>query len=91
MALCYVNKNEGIHQTTITERTLFSDNVRLPVSCCVTPQTYLLRHTADMSAESHSRHACCSTLQTCLPCDTADLFVCHTADVSILPRSRHVC
>ena len=29
-------------------------------------------HTADMSAVSDSRHACCVTQQTFLMCDTAD-------------------
>ena len=50
---------------------------------CVTQQTCLLCHTADMSAVSHSRHVCCDTQQTCL--------LCHTADMSAASRNRHVC
>ena len=41
-----------------------------------------LCYTADMSAVSHSRHACCVTQQTCM--------LCHTADMSVASHSRHV-
>ena len=40
--------------------------------CCVTQQTCLLCHTADMSAVSHGRHVCCATQQACLLSHTAD-------------------
>ena len=40
---------------------------------CVTQQTCLLCHTADMSAVTHSRHVCCVTPQTCLLCHMADM------------------
>ena len=43
----------------------------------------LLRHAADMSAVSHSKHVCSVTQQTCL--------LCHTADISAASHSRHVC
>ena len=40
---------------------------RLPTVCCVTQQTCLRLHTADMSAVSHNGHVCCVTR------DTADM------------------
>ena len=52
-------------------------------ACCVTQQTCLLCHAADMSAVSRSRHVCCVTRQTFL--------LCRTADTSAVPHSRHVC
>ena len=51
--------------------------------CCVTKQTCLLSHTADMSPVSHSRHVCRVAQQTCL--------LCHTADMSAVSHSRHAC
>ena len=51
--------------------------------CCVTQQTCLLCHTAEMSAVSHSRDVCCVTQQSCL--------LCHAADMSAASHSRHVC
>ena len=68
--------------------------------CCVTQQTCLLYHTADMSAASHSRHVCCVTQQTC-PAVSHSRHVCcvaqqtcllrHTADMSAVSHSRHAC
>ena len=43
-------------------------------SGCPSPRPFpLLCHTADMSAVSHGRHACCVTQQTRLLCHTADM------------------
>ena len=55
-----------------------SRNVR-----CVTQQTCLMWHTADVSAVSHSRHVCWVIQQT-FP-------LCHNADMSAASHSRHVC
>ena len=72
----------------ITERTLFSHGVWLPVSqrrhvCCMTQQTCLLCDTADVSVVRRNRHVCCVTHQTCL--------LCVTGDMSTVSCSRHVC
>ena len=45
------------------------------IVCSVAQQT--------LSAVSHSRHVCCGTQQTCLPCDPADM--------SGVTHRRHVC
>ena len=55
--------------------------IHIHTVCCVSQQTCLLCHTAEISAVSHRRHVCWVTQRTCL------LFP--TVHMSVVSQSRH--
>ena len=60
--------------------------------CCLTQQTCLLRHTADVSAVSHGRHVCCVTQPTCLLSHTSNsrhVYCAAQQTMLAVWRSRH--
>ena len=69
----------------------------LGASSCVTQQTCLLCHTANMSAVSHSMTCLlyqAATQQSCLLCRTADMSVVSRSNTAVMSdesESRHVC
>ena len=69
-----------------------SDVSRSTHACCVTQQTQLWSHTANMTVGWHNTHVCCDTTQTCLLCHEQSSLPCDAAShVRVLCHAYVTC